>query len=159
HGIPLWRVAVFVRTLHPEVMGRRFLWRPGEGVAVSEAPFETQETQSFQASPVACVERTGQPIRRRLCDGEGSGEMPILDELAAEGVTDYLASPLPFTNGEIHVVTWTTRAPGGFTPAQAAALESVATPLARVAEIRALRRTASNLLDTYVGHRTGERIL
>src|SRR6516164_9322191 len=33
------------------------------------------------------------------------------------------------------------------------------TPLARVAEIRALRRTASTLLDTYVGHDAGERIL
>ena len=32
-------------------------------------------------------------------------------------------------------------------------------PLARVAEIRALRRTAGNLIDTYVGHQTGERIL
>jgi adenylate cyclase len=28
-GIPLWRVAVFVRTLHPEIMGRRFIWQPG----------------------------------------------------------------------------------------------------------------------------------
>ena len=33
------------------------------------------------------------------------------------------------------------------------------TPLARVAEIRGLRRMASNLLDTYVGHDAGERIL
>ena len=31
--------------------------------------------------------------------------------------------------------------------------------MARVAEIRALRRTAGNLIDTYVGHQTGERIL
>jgi adenylate cyclase len=31
--------------------------------------------------------------------------------------------------------------------------------LARVAEVRALRRTASILLDTYVGHDAGERIL
>jgi adenylate cyclase len=31
--------------------------------------------------------------------------------------------------------------------------------LARVAEVRALRRTASTLLDTYVGHDAGERIL
>lgn len=33
-GIPLWRVAVFVRTLHPDVMGRRFIWRQGHGVEV-----------------------------------------------------------------------------------------------------------------------------
>ena len=43
-GIPLWRVAVFVRTLHPRVMGRRFIWRPGTGVEVSEAPFELLES-------------------------------------------------------------------------------------------------------------------
>src|SRR5207247_2192583 len=35
-GIPLWRVAVLVRTLHPEVTGRRLLWRRGVGVAVGE---------------------------------------------------------------------------------------------------------------------------
>ena len=38
-------------------------------------------------------------------------------------------------------------------------IEAVIAPLARVAEIRALRRTAGNLIDTYVGHQTGERIL
>jgi len=32
-------------------------------------------------------------------------------------------------------------------------------PLARVAEVRALRRTATNLLNTYVGNNAGERIL
>ena len=26
-GIPLWRVAVFVTTLHPDVMGRSFRWQ------------------------------------------------------------------------------------------------------------------------------------
>jgi len=29
----------------------------------------------------------------------------------------------------------------------------------RIAEIHALRRTAANLLDAYVGHQSGERIL
>ena len=35
-GIPLWRAALFVRTLHPEVMGRRFIWQPGAGVTITE---------------------------------------------------------------------------------------------------------------------------
>src|SRR4051812_29797361 len=26
-GIPLWRVAVFVNTLHPDVIGRAFIWQ------------------------------------------------------------------------------------------------------------------------------------
>ena len=36
-GMPLWRVAVFIRTLHPNIMGRRFLWRPGAEVEVLDA--------------------------------------------------------------------------------------------------------------------------
>src|SRR5262249_14404309 len=55
--------------------------------------------------------------------------------------------------------TWTTRQPGGFTDAQIEAIESIVAPLARVAEVRALRRTARNLLGTYVGNNAGERIL
>ena len=28
-GLPLWRVGVFIRTLHPEIFGRNFIWREG----------------------------------------------------------------------------------------------------------------------------------
>jgi len=31
-GLPLWRVGVFVRTLHPDVFGLNFIWRPGAEV-------------------------------------------------------------------------------------------------------------------------------
>ena len=86
-------------------------------------------------------------------------DFEILHELKAEAVTDYLATPLFFTNGEIHAATWTTREEGGFTDAQIAGIEAIVAPLARVAEVRALRRTAVNLLDAYVGHAAGERIL
>src|SRR6516165_6727913 len=54
-GIPLWRVAVFVRTLHPYIMGRRFIWRPGAGVVVREAAFDLFETAEFRGSPVVKV--------------------------------------------------------------------------------------------------------
>ena len=158
-GIPLWRVAVFVRTLHPQVMGRRFIWRPGAEIEMSEAPFGVLETAEFLNSPVARVYQTGHPVRRKLTDPDGGADFPVLADLRAEGVTDYLASPLFFTDGAIHVVTCTTREPGGFTDAQIAGIEAIITPLARVAEIRALRRMASVLLDTYVGHDAGERIL
>jgi adenylate cyclase len=158
-GIPLWRVAVFVRTLHPQVMGRRFIWHPGSEVQASEAPYELLETAEFRDSPIARVYETGRPIRRRLADPEVALDFPVLADLRAQGVTDYLAAPLLFTDGAIHVVTCTTREPGGFTDAQIAGIEAIITPLARVAEIRALRRTASVLLDTYVGHDAGERIL
>jgi adenylate cyclase len=158
-GIPLWRVAVFVRTLHPNVMGRRFVWRPGAEVEVSEAPFELLETAAFLDNPIAQVYQTGCSIRRKLTNPDDAVDFPVLAELRDQGVTDYLALPLFFTDGAIHAVTCTTREPGGFTDAQIAGIEAVITPLARVAEIRALRRMASTLLDTYVGHDAGERIL
>ncbi|HUB96719.1 MAG TPA: adenylate/guanylate cyclase domain-containing protein, partial [Stellaceae bacterium] len=60
---------------------------------------------------------------------------------------------------EIHVVSWTTREPRGFTDAHIAGLAVVEPALARLAEVMALRRTTRNLLDTYVGTHTGERIL
>jgi adenylate cyclase len=158
-GIPLWRVAVFVRTLHPQVMGRRFIWRPGTEIEVSEAPFEMLESADFLENPIAQVYAAGCALRRKLADPDCAEDFPVLSELRAEGVTDYLASPLIFTDGAIHALTCTTRQPGGFTDAQIAGIESIIRPLARVAEIRALRRTGSVLLDTYVGHDAGERIL
>ena len=158
-GIPLWRVAVFVRTLHPQVMGRRFIWRPGTEVEISEAPFELLESADFLENPIAQVYATGRALRRKLADPDCALDFPVLSELRAEGITDYLALPLVFTDGAIHAVTCTTRQPGGFTDTQIAGIEAIITPLARVAEIRALRRMGSTLLDTYVGHDAGERIL
>jgi len=157
-GIALWRAAVFVRTLHPQVMGRRFLWRPDSGVTVVEAPFEMLETAEFRDSPVAQVYASGVALRRRLVD-DAAADLPMLREFRAEGATDYLAVPLVFTDNAIHVATWTTRRPGGFSDAEIAALELIVAPLARVAEIRAFRRTAVTLLDTYVGRQAGARIL
>jgi len=158
-GVPLWRVAVFVRTLHPNVMGRRFIWRPGAEVEASEAPFALLETAEFRDSTVARVYQTGRAIRRKLADPDCVMDFPVLTDLSTQGVTDYLACPLFFTDGAIHVVTCTTREPGGFSDAQVAGIEAIITPLARVTEIRALRRMASTLLDTYVGHDAGERVL
>ncbi len=80
-------------------------------------------------------------------------------DLQAEGVTDYIAVPLINTDGPPNASSWTTRQPGGFTDEQLDAIRSIAVPLARYIEIVTLRRTASLLLDTYVGNRAGERIM
>ena len=158
-GIPLWRVAGFVRTLHPHIMGRRIIWRPDAEVDIAEAPFELLDSAAFLDNPIARVYATGDPIRRKLTDPNGDVDFPVLSELRAQRVTDYLAVPLFFTDGAIHAATWTTRQPGGFSDAEIAGINAIVNPLTRVTEIYALRRTASNLLDTYVGHSPGERIL
>ena len=85
-------------------------------------------------------------------------DFPILQELRAEGVTDYIALPMFFSDGAVHLVTCTTRQPDGFRCTDRRYRSNNDTAGA-VAEIRAWRRTASTLLDTYVGHDAGERIL
>ena len=74
-------------------------------------------------------------------------------------MTDYLAVPLFFADGVVHGATFATRNPCGFTDTQITTLESIAAPLSRAVENRTLRRTASALLDTYVGNKGGTRIL
>ncbi len=157
-GLPLWRVGVFVRTLHPDIYGRNFVWRPGAEVVLGTVDFDIRNTPEFRNSPLAIVFGEGREVRCRLDDPE-SKSVPFFDDMRAEGVTDYIALPLLFMDGSINASSWTTKQPGGFSDDELAALKTVVTPLARVAEIINLRRTASILLDTYVGNRAGERIL
>ncbi len=158
-GVPLARGAAFVQTLHPDVFGRSFVWRPGAAeVVVSEAGFDLPESPQFTRNPLAILYNSGHEVRYRLDDPE-SRRFPLLDDMRKEGVTDYAALPLLFTDGSIHASSWTTKDEGGFTDEHLAALRKVMRPFARLGEIFALRHTAASLLDTYVGNRAGERIL
>jgi len=157
-GLPLWRVGFFVRTLHPDVYGRNFVWRPGAEVEVGSVDFKIVDSPGFHSSPLIIVFQQSKEVRARVDDPQ-SRRFPIIEELRAEGVTDYVALPLTFTDGVVNASSWTTKQPGGFTDDQLEALRKIATPLARLIEIVNLRRMASSLLDTYVGNRAGERIM
>jgi adenylate cyclase len=157
-GIPLWRVGAFVRTPHPDVFGRSFIWKEGADVTVTTADFDLPDSPRFTQSPLAILFSTRKEVRFRLDSPESKG-FPFFDDMRAEHVTDYLALPLLFTDNSTHAISWLTKQPGGFTDGQLAWLRKINAPFARLAEIFALRRTASTLLDTYVGNSAGERIL
>jgi adenylate cyclase len=158
-GIAVSRVGIFVLTLHPQIMGRRYLWQPGCPVDVEDAPFEAFETQGFRRSPVRRVIDSGVAVRLRLAEEGPRTDLTVVNDLLADGVTDYLATPLAFTDGSIHGASWATRRPGGFTDAEIAGLDAILNPLARMIEISVLRRLASDFLDIYVGNQGGSRIL
>jgi adenylate cyclase len=157
-GLPLWRVGIFVRTLHPDIYGRNFIWRPGAEVEFGTVDFKILDSPDFHSSPLIHVFQEGMEVRARVDDPQ-SKRFPIIEDMRAEGATDYIALPLSFTDGVVNASSWTTKQPGGFTDDQLAALRQIATPLARVIEIISLRRMATSLLDTYVGNRAGERIM
>jgi len=157
-GLPLWRAGAFVKTLHPDAFGRSFIWRQGADVVINTADFDFPDSPQFRQSPLALLFGSGQEIRYRL-DDPATWRFPLFDDLRAEGITDYVALPLLFTDGTTHASSWSTRQPGGFSDEQLSALRTIVPPFARLGEIFALRRTAATLLDTYVGNRAGERIL
>jgi adenylate cyclase len=157
-GLPLSRVGVFVRTLHPDIVGRNFIWKLGSEVVTGTANYEMLDSEGFRTSPLAIVFAEGREIRAKL-DGPDGNRFPIFAELREEGATDYIALPLLNVDGSVHVSSWTTKQPGGFTDAQIKALRELIPPLSRLIEVTRLRFMSTILLDTYVGNRAGERIL
>ncbi|MCK1545167.1 adenylate/guanylate cyclase domain-containing protein [Bradyrhizobium sp. 147] len=157
-GLPLWRFGIFIRTLHPEIFGRNFIWRQGEEVEIGSVDFDILDTPEFARSPLRIVFEQRLEVRGRASDPD-SKRFPFLDDMRAEGATDYIAVPVPFLDGSIHATSWITQHPGGFSDDDIAAIRTIIAPLARVSEIISLRRTAEMLLDTYVGNRAGARIL
>jgi adenylate cyclase len=157
-GLPLWRVGIFVRTLHPDILGVNFIWKPGEEVVSGTADFDLLDSPEFRNSPLAIVFGEGREVRHRI-DDPASRRFPFLDDMRAEGVTDYIALPLFATDGTVHATSWTTKQGSGFSDEQLNGLRSLMPPLARLVEVTNQRRRASMLLDTYVGNRAGERIL
>jgi adenylate cyclase len=158
-GIPLAHGAVFVHTLHPEIMGRRFIWQPTIGSEATSVGYDLFDQVEYRSSPIKYVFDEAQPLRRRLGDPDCPLDFTFLDKFREEGVTDFLAYPLRSSDGTINACAWMTKASDGFTEEALAAIRSIEKPLARMVEARSLKRIAINLLDTYVGGRAGARIL
>lgn len=159
-GLPLYRVALFVRTLHPNVAGLAFFWREGcEEVEVDEAAHAFIGSEEHLSSAVRAVWASGVEIRRRLADPGCPIDFAVLEELRVQGVSDYIAVPVRFINGEIHVASFATRRAGGFAPAELQALRELVPPLSRLAEIYAHMRRARNILDAYLGKQAGAKVL
>jgi len=139
-GLPLARLRLSIQTLHPDVAGVTTVWRPDENIQFNVASFAADPEGRRVAAPTNAI-------------------LPAVADPRADEMTDDIVLPLAFTDGEVHSSAWATTKPGGFTDPQLAALRRLASPLARVIEIMALRRRATILLDTYVGNRAGARIL
>ncbi len=157
-GCPVWRGSLALEVLHPEVSGWLHVWTD-ETVTVRESSRATASTSSsYLNSPTKIVDDTNETFRRRL--DRPAPEMPLLEELRAEGATDYAMFPLPFLDrSRTAALSFATRQEGGFTDADLDELHLAAALLSPYVERHVLRRIAVDLLDTYVGPRTGSRII
>ena len=159
-GMPLLRMNLFMRTLHPQVMGAVHLWnRTQDHVEVRELEHQRAGESRFLESPFVPIFEGRGGIRRRLIGPEAQLDFPLLRDLADEGATDYVAMPLTFSDGRIHALTLATDSPEGFDVASLGHLYELMPLLSRLVEVHALRHTARTLLDTYLGVHTGARVL
>jgi uncharacterized protein (DUF427 family)/class 3 adenylate cyclase len=159
-GVPVHRLNLLIRTLHPQVMGTAHIWsRDADEVQEVALTHLRAQEQQFLESPFAAIFRGRGGVRRRLDAPEARLDFPILAEMRREGVTDYAAMPITFSDGQIHALTAATRAAGGFATEALGHLHEILPLVARLVEVHALRRTARTLLETYIGAHTGGRVL
>ena len=168
-GMDLSTAVAMIDTLHPVYEGRAFLWRADGtqetplmeygSTAEGEAAANWQKTVFFHLLTTGASE-----VRRRIGLGDPA-DFATLEELKAEGETDYVAFVHRFAKdrviGEMDCVYshWTTRHPDGFRDPALAALRSLVPSLALAIKCASLARIAGTLVEVYLGRDAGERVL
>jgi adenylate cyclase len=156
-GLPIWRGQMGLEVLHPEESGWMLLWIDEAFSTRDRKRSEILGTQIYLNSPTWVVDETGKTFRKSLEDGPQS--MELLEELRQAGATDYVMIPLPFLDRQrTAVISFATQRQGGFTTAEIDALHIAAALLSPYAERRVQQRMTVDLLDTYIGRRSGKRI-
>lgn len=159
-NVPVDRVITGIWVVHPDVRAEVSVWNSDGPPELVRYKSDRNSDEGYQSSPIKRVHDTSQSVRveigRQTAEDD---EFPIISELREDGFTDYVALPMPFSDGSIKVASFATKAPGGFSKAHLSVFDSLVRPLALVCELKTLRRTAETVLDTYVGPRAGLKVL
>jgi adenylate cyclase len=154
---PVDCVALYLRTLHPEIRARIIVWSPEAPIEIYDREHTMRHIVAFTDSPVREVMETHE-WRTVRADTDGA----VIDRLEIfhnRGIAELLIAPLPNGSGLVGAVTFGTRRAGGFTTAERQALERILLALRGACELRLLRHVEATLLDTYIGPTSGQRIL
>ena len=160
-GVPIDRMLMAIRTIHPEIIANTYAWKRQASAIfeVDRIRRDVANDPDYQHSPIKRIHDGDHELRRRLIDCPDLTEFDVLVELKEDGYTDYVIFALPFSDGLRNTLSFATLAPEGFSEADLALLRDMLPVLILLIEVRASRRMAAKLLDTYVGHEAGERIL
>ena len=158
-GVPISRMTIIIPALHPQVFANVLVWRHDAGAKTINEPHDILTTPRFKDSPFALILRGAGGVRRRIERADCKLDFPVVRDIKAENATDYVAMPFRFSDGQMNVMSMTSFATGGFSTDHLGRVFEVLPALARHFEVFAQRRTAVTLLKTYLGHRTGERVL
>jgi adenylate cyclase len=154
-GFPLWRSSLGLELLNPEIEGSQFRWI-AHALETRTLP-RGGDISDYDNSPAKVADDTRKPYRRRL-DAPIS-DMPLLEDLRQAGATDYYIVPLPFIDQQRTAhISFATQKPGGFAGEEIADLTRASLLLSPYAERRVLKKIAVDLLTTYVGRRSAEKV-
>ena len=167
-GLPIRRAMLMYSTLHPLFQAESVLWRRGERAELGQFIHQDTATPAWLRSPMNFMLESGVfMLRRRLTGPEKLLDFGILEDLAAEGFTDYfiIANNLfsrSHSKNEMRrgmFVSWTTDREGGFTDGDLTALQRIQRRLAVTCKTVIQARIARNISEAYLGRQTGERVL
>lgn len=160
NGIPICRMAVVLWAIDPRRAGIRMVWtRDWNSVEYHITPHDVAQRRAYINSPIRHVSEGLGGVRQLLTKEAVEFDFPIMRELKEKGVTDYVAMPLPFSDGRVNVLTIGSDDLQGFTTADLGLIFECAPIISRFYEVLTLRSNTVALLDAYLGRRTGARVL
>lgn len=157
-GLPIDRLTLHLRTLHPEILGRTVAWAPNEPVEIRDREHGILATGVFAGSPLRQVMDSGEAMLLNVAEDNPPAWTEI-DIFQGRHLIGHYIAPLCNADGPVSAASFCTTAPCGFSAADLAALDRLLPALRNVCELRVLRRTELTLLDTYIGATTARRIL
>lgn len=162
-GVPVDRMTLHMRQLNPGLRARSFHWSRDSGGAIEvKRGHGVEQHEEYIHSPVRDIfegSDTAKVIERRIDAPSCPQDYPILADLKQQGYVHYLMLPVPLWILGPAALSIATRDPAGFSSVHLAVLESGLKAFGTALELQETRRLARTLLDTYVGHDAGERIL
>ena len=158
--IPLLRLSLHIRTLHPLLGATGFIWYRGhEEVLQNHVGHDVFKSDRFLKSPVMPIYEGVGGIRRRLSEEDQPFDFPVLEEIYRAGGRDYVAMPFLFSDGQINAITLSSDQSDGFSARDLGHVNEVMPLFGRLVEVFASRYKSETLLETYLGRQAGREVL
>ncbi len=171
HGVPLVRMQLAQRALHPEFGGIGFTWTRADGLNFEYFRRPDQAVDAWLNSPFYAMISSGEAELCADLTGEEGTRFPIFSELRAQGGTSYFAHWQPI-GGEGHrtyvpetmyregvLASWTLDGDPGAAEAYRDIIRACFETLVVVLSAEGNREMGRELLKVYLGRDAGERVL
>ena len=160
-GLGIDRISLHVGTLHPQAIGLAWNWSRGDGLCdeIRVLPGATLH-ESFVRTPIARVVQHGEQFRGDPRDRATAEAYPFLGDLAAQGLTDYIAFPIGQAREDRHnAATIATAGADGFSRDALETLERLFRVFALHMARHVALRISANVATTYLGEAAGRLVL